>query len=265
MSERSRTLGAFARLLSYPVSELTEATEFLYVILQSRIPEAAEQVAAFGEFVERHTLHEQEETFTHTFDINPACALEVGWHLFGEEYDRGQFLVRLREEMRKYKLPESAELPDHLVHVLAVVAAMPRDEAHRFVTACVFPAVEKMQRALSGKETPYRHVIDCLALVLRYEFDIAEGTGRTEDTPTTVRDTSAEVDLLQRYPLPNGLSGSAVFVPLQISFDKSKVASEDIAMECAPLNESSDRCPSSASSTASPCDDCHPHHGENHG
>jgi len=39
-----------------------------------------------------------------TFDINPACALEVGWHLFGEDYMRGQFLVRMREELSKYEI-----------------------------------------------------------------------------------------------------------------------------------------------------------------
>ena len=48
---------------------------------------------------------------------------------FGEEYARGMFLVRMREEMRKYNLAESVELPDHISHVLAVVAAMPDDEA----------------------------------------------------------------------------------------------------------------------------------------
>ena len=42
-----------------------------------------------GSFVEQHELWQIEETFTRTFDVNPACALEVGWHLFGEEYARG--------------------------------------------------------------------------------------------------------------------------------------------------------------------------------
>ena len=65
-----------------------------------------------------------EEAFTGTFDVNPACALEVGWHLFGEEYARGMFLVRMREELRKYGLAESSELPDHVSHVLAIVNAI---------------------------------------------------------------------------------------------------------------------------------------------
>ena len=101
----------------------------MYVILQGEIPEAAKAAADFGAFAEQHELWEVEEAFTRTFDVNPTCALEVGWHLFGEEYARGMFLVRMREELRKYSLPESAELPDHIAHVLAVVAAMPDDEA----------------------------------------------------------------------------------------------------------------------------------------
>ncbi len=47
-------------------------------------------------------LWEVEEAFTRTFDVNPACALEVGWHLFGEEYTAAMFLVRMREELRKH-------------------------------------------------------------------------------------------------------------------------------------------------------------------
>ena len=81
-------------------------------------------MAAFGAYSEPRDLHELEETYARTFDINPACALEVGWHLFGEEYARGLFLVRLRGEMREHGVEESSELPDHITHVLALIAAM---------------------------------------------------------------------------------------------------------------------------------------------
>ena len=41
-------------------------------------------------------------------------------------------------------IAESVELRDHLCHVLAVLAAMPDDQATRFARACVQPAVETM-------------------------------------------------------------------------------------------------------------------------
>ena len=39
-------------------------------------------------------------------------------------------MVRMREELRKYGLPETVELPDHIAHVLSVVAAMPCGRSH---------------------------------------------------------------------------------------------------------------------------------------
>jgi nitrate reductase delta subunit len=131
-------------------------------------------MSRFGAYVEQHALWEVEEAFTGTFDVNPACALEVGWHLFGEEYARGLFLVRMREEMRKYGVEESSELPDHITHVLSVIGAMPDDAAARFVTACVQPAVNKMLQAFEGKDSPYGDVISCLALILNHVW----GEGR---------------------------------------------------------------------------------------
>jgi len=197
-----KTLRALGRLLSYPDEQTVEAAELLYIILQGEVPEAAEEISQFGEFLERHESWEVEETFTGTFDVNPACALEVGWHLFGEEYARGMFLVRMREELRKYGLSESAELPDHMTHALAVVGAMPDDEAERFVRACVLPAVQKMRQALDGKESPYSHVVACLALVLHHVWGQGEmlSDGSESDHPDQ-NAIPGGVDLLHAFPV----------------------------------------------------------------
>ena len=39
--------------------------------------QAASEASRFGEFLEQHELWEIEEAYTRTFDVNPACALEV--------------------------------------------------------------------------------------------------------------------------------------------------------------------------------------------
>src|SRR6266568_3182701 len=56
----------------------------------------------------------RQELYVQTFEFNPACTLELGWHLFGENYERGEFLVRMREQLRRHGIAESNELPDHL-------------------------------------------------------------------------------------------------------------------------------------------------------
>jgi len=89
--------------------------ESLSVILLHEVPLAARAIAAFGERCERSTVAELEEIYTRTFEINSKCAPEIGWHLFGEEFTRGMLLVRLREELERYGIPETTELPDHIL------------------------------------------------------------------------------------------------------------------------------------------------------
>lgn len=204
MSHLPKVLNALSKLLSYPDEHTVQTAELLYVLLMEELPEAASEASVFGSFADQHELHELEETFTRTFDVNPTCALEVGWHLFGEEYARGMFLVRMREELRKYGLSESAELPDHLYHVLAVVAAMPEEEATRFVKACVQPAVEKMNAALAGKGSDYGHVVSCLALVLRHTW--GEPAETTEDAS---RPAAFAGDPLRAFPVADVMAGGA--------------------------------------------------------
>ena len=130
--------------------------ELLYLIVQAELPEAAQGISEFGQFVEQCGEFELEEAYTRTFDVNPACALEIGWHLFGEDYMRGQFLVRMRGELAKYGIPESSELPDHLTHVLAVIAAMPDDEARDSRTRACFRRCTRCRR----RSTRTSHLID---------------------------------------------------------------------------------------------------------
>ncbi len=197
-----KTLRSLSHLLSYPDEQTLEAAELLYIILQGELPEAARHMAEFGAFIEQHELWEVEEAFTDTFDVNPSCALEVGWHLFGEEYARGMFLVRMRQELRKYNLPESIELTDHMTHVLAVIGAMPEDEATRFVTACVLPAVVKLHTSVEKSNSPYRHVIACLAEILQHVW--GDGESLSDGSESYHRDGHALpdcVDLLHAFPV----------------------------------------------------------------
>jgi nitrate reductase molybdenum cofactor assembly chaperone NarJ/NarW len=122
-----------------------------------------------------------QELFTQTFDLNPMCSLELGWHLFGENYERGQLLVRVREELRRHGLAESSELPDHLTHILRLVERMEHETAADFVAACVLPALEKMLLALRGKENPFENVLLAVRSLLRGQFpEIPLATPETE-------------------------------------------------------------------------------------
>ena len=127
---------------------------------------------AFAAEMEKLTPSQIQEQFIATFDWNPATALDLGWHLYGEQYARGEFLVRVREELRRYGIPESTELPDHLTHILPLLARMDANEAAEFAREFVAPAVAKLVSALDQKKTPFGLLIHAVRDALPVQADI---------------------------------------------------------------------------------------------
>lgn len=107
-----------------------------------------------------------EELYTRTFDINPVASLEVGWHLYGEQYERGAFLVRMRGLLRALHIAESAELPDHLSHVLQAVGSMEEAEAEAFTRQYLSPALEKIAAGFAEPGNPYGSAVRSLQAYL---------------------------------------------------------------------------------------------------
>ncbi len=133
-----------SELLKYPNDDLRQRVSDCRKHLHAATPEAAAAVMRFFRHSEETDLAEMQEMYTRTFEINPVCALEVGWQLFGERYERGTFIVKMRQTLRELDLPESTELPDHLTHVLPVLDRLPNAEAADFAGLFVVPAMEKM-------------------------------------------------------------------------------------------------------------------------
>jgi nitrate reductase delta subunit len=115
------------------------------------------------------SITDLEELYTRTFDINPIASLEIGWHLFGETYERGAFLVKMRGLLRQYHIEESSELPDHLTQCLMVVGRMPKAEADEFVSTYLRTSLDKILEGFQGKENPYEHLLLALKNFIQQE------------------------------------------------------------------------------------------------
>ena len=126
----------------------------------------------FAAEMEKLSPSEIQEQFISTFDWNPATALDLGWHLYGEQYARGEFLVRVREELRRYGIPESTELPDHLTHVLPLLGRMNAGDAAKFAREFVAPAVAKLVSALDQKKTPFALLMHAVRDALPVQVEI---------------------------------------------------------------------------------------------
>ena len=174
----STTYSALAALLAYPDADYSQR---ITKGLDCAPPDCRDQLTQFANAVQGRTTIELQELFTRTFDLNPVCSLELGWHLFGENYERGVLLVRMRQELRRHQLPESSELPDHLTHVLRLVGRMEHGYAADFVGACVLPALKKMRQAIHGKENPFEQLLEAVNSLLRSDFsELPMNTPETE-------------------------------------------------------------------------------------
>lgn len=136
------------RLFAYPAED--------YQALAAAVPE-------FAHAVEGMSVEDLQELYTRTFDWNPATSMEIGWHLYGENYERGEFLVHVRGLLRRYGVVESEGLPDHLAHVLPLLRLLPADEAADLSTEYVAPALRKIEAALAGTGNPYLELVRALA------------------------------------------------------------------------------------------------------
>ena len=144
MAERQQLLDSLAGLFEYPSWDFSERVTSCRALADQRSPGRGDAIAALEERTKGMGRGEVEEMFTRTFEINPVCALEVGWHIYGEDYARGALLVRLRQELREQGIPEIAELPDHLTHVLQLLGRLGSSLADDLAGRYVLPALKKM-------------------------------------------------------------------------------------------------------------------------
>lgn len=142
-------LAGLAAVFEYPTGDLWDRVDHCVDRVAAIDPDAAEPLRTFREALRGRSLHELEELYIQTFDMDPASCLDLGWQLFGEDYNRGLFLARLRREMDAAGVEENpGELPDHLTQVLRLLQRMEPAAADDFVLSCALPALEKIVGAM---------------------------------------------------------------------------------------------------------------------
>lgn len=155
----------FAGILEYPTPALADRVRACVERLVPTRPEAAEELRAFCEFVERTPLEKLEELYTHTFDLQVVCYPYVGYQLFGESYKRGAFLAGLKGQFKSYDFSSGNELPDHISVILRFLAVPPGEEIGRpLLEEALIPALAKMLRSFKDERHPYRRVLRALLL-----------------------------------------------------------------------------------------------------
>jgi nitrate reductase molybdenum cofactor assembly chaperone NarJ/NarW len=166
-------LERLAALIDYPDEQIGAHLEACQGDLNRILPEAQASLAEWQGFLDQNPLWAVQELYTQSFEINPICPLDIGYYLFGEDYQRGLFLAQLRESQEEVGLTDEVELPDHLPVLLRWLARVYGSDLHTDMAAeCLVPVLRRMDESLSPAGSPYRSVLHAITLVL--ERDLSE-------------------------------------------------------------------------------------------
>ena len=159
---------ALADLLEYPDDDWGARIESAQGIAID-----SEVFAEFSEGVGNCSLCDLQELYTRTFDLNPVCALDIGYHLFGENYKRGQFLASLRETEAPFDLGQEHQLPDYLPVLLRLLTKLEDDDLRAsLIGECLIPGIEKMIASFKDSENPYRNLLEAVRITLQSEVSV---------------------------------------------------------------------------------------------
>ena len=174
MSIKSIIFEHLAGLYEYPGAGYADRVGACRLALTGNHPESGKALKGFEDHCSGLNPGQLEEMFTRTFDFDPKRALEVGWHIFGEEYARGALLVRLRQKLRENDIEESAELPDHMTHVLVLLGRLEGDSADQLAGLYVLPALDLLLVAVADTECPYEPLLKVTREVVAAEHPEAK-------------------------------------------------------------------------------------------
>lgn len=192
MSAANSIFAHLASILSYPEAPIARALARTCALA----PEFAPTLRPFADYLASASAKSVEELFTRTFDLNPSCCLEVGWHLYGEDYPRGRFLVNMRQTLAEEQLPESAELPDHLSHCLRLLPRLEPEDADAFARKYLLPAIAKILPAME-EDNPYTCVLAMLQDLLEGQYGPADsdrGAEKAKEFELPLLDTVLHYD-----------------------------------------------------------------------
>ncbi len=163
---------------SYTCQLLAEALRYPAPGLDARLASALpavpdsgirKSIASFVRAIQSISQGEWEELYTRTFDLSPAVAPYLGYHIWGDGYPRGKLMADLNRAYRDQGINDQGELPDHLSLVLRYLStgAPPPPELAEVFS----PATHKMLAILrkADKHNPYITLLEvaCSAVVIQ--------------------------------------------------------------------------------------------------
>lgn len=135
---------AFAKIFEYPEEDYHEVVIETIRILGDSYPEATKELERFLELLPMQ-IGELQELYSKSFEVQAVTSLDVGYVLYGDDYQRGVIMVNLKEEHIKANNNCGEELADFLPNLLRLLPKIQDYETmNELVTMLMAIAVEKM-------------------------------------------------------------------------------------------------------------------------
>jgi nitrate reductase delta subunit len=166
---------AIAMALEYPAPGSLEKLRATWEALPGGA--VRRHLLKFSSEVEQLSIAAWEELHTRTLDLAPIFAPYVGYVVWGENYQRGEFMAGLKVAEDEAGIDRHGELPDHLEPVLRYLATT--DKPFPALVEVFVRALSQMKKSLQEAEAdnPYLHVLDAAAEVAEGLHVPARGVG----------------------------------------------------------------------------------------
>ncbi|MCF6170433.1 MAG: hypothetical protein L3J66_05575 [Bacteroidales bacterium] len=167
-----------ADVFRYPDGHFSEYSKKFLQMVVEELPGKAGKMQELLENHNKLTVHQQQEYFMKTFDVQAVCYLDLGYVLFGEDYKRAQLLVNLQNEHKIAGIDCGSELGDHLPNVLTLLSKTTNpDFAEELGFIITTPAVRFMLTKFKNINNYYKEILEVLLELLQRDF---KGDGLTE-------------------------------------------------------------------------------------
>lgn len=139
--------------------------------------------------IDDYSLADLQELFVRRFEHNPKTALEVGWHIYGERYERGALMAMLRRTLAQAGVEENGELPDHASHVLQLIPRVEPGLAVRLANTLLLPALDSIEQGLGDNRAPFVHLLHAVRVAAAEALQAKNGRllkkySRLDEPPT---------------------------------------------------------------------------------
>lgn len=162
-------------LLEYPQEDIFANISGCLKSMQSLYPEAKSHLESFSKSARSTNLSSLQELYNSSFDINPVCTLDIGYHVFGESYKRGSFLVGMKKMLKEHGIETKDELPDYLPNILRLLAGISKNEdSVSLARLIVAPALARMKKSFKDNNNCYGAVVRAVDCVICKDYDITE-------------------------------------------------------------------------------------------